>query len=1160
MMLNQAVLQIQMLGPFQTWQQQNALSWPTKKSKALFQILLIEPGKLVPTDLLFEYLWPDLTPNKAQNNLWVTVSQLRRVLQPDSPAHTRSDYILKKDEGYKFNSESEYWLDSEEVATHITSASSATDLFKRISALESARSLFHGDFLEDEPYAEWTQISRIQWRRRYEKILADLAEAYGQNGHFQQASELCREILTLDSANESACRLFMRCLVSLREIPAALKVYEDVVHTLRSEFDIDPMPETTALFHQIHQLDRGGDLGIKDWTFSSIESAISSPCVGRGREISQFSNLLSHIAAGQGQTAVVSGEPGIGKSRLIQEMTILAHQQGFQTFIAQCFEVEQTLPYLSLINLVRQIITNDNRWQLLAPIWLRELSVLLPEMAEVTSSATTLTPPLDDLYESEQGRLFQAIFHFFANQAEVQRSILMIEDIHWSDPATLLCLHYLTRNIAPLQIGFILSYREENLSANPGLVTLLHSLQREDHVTLIALPRLTETDTKAFLTQKDDTALISDRLSHWLYQETDGNPLFFISLIQSLREEGLLENEIDLDWFSRIRTEPSLTLPEAILASVGGRLLRLSKTERDVLDWMAVFGRSLDFYTLQKINNQSQITLLNSIEQLLARELLVEINGKYDFAHNKIREVVYHDLSAARRTLYHQHIGSKLEELTPSSADSAILAHHFEGGQEYDKALMCWMKAGEHALDTYAYQQAVQHFERALALTDQKAPQMDAYLGLCRAFTLSDDYNAASVVIQQGLLLAEKASDNIPRTQLLYAQAQNANRQHRPDGGKAEVEEALSAAEQTGNDHYLTLSLLLLTEVHESDGDLGSALETADRARAVSHSLNDKLLEARALLEIGFLHAQRADFMKAVSAAELGLQLLAETDDRNALSYGWNILGRALGGSGNYSRALDAFNRSHEEAGIIGDRYLLAQASNMQGWLHRELGDYENGLKFDQESIKSARRWDKPSPEISARLNLCLDLLQLGDPKRVLELLEEIEEQISAGSFGFHSWRWRLRLLHTRGLCFLALDKPAEVVPLAEEGLQLAEIKEARKYIALNHGLLGRAVAMLGDVNEAMREIELAVSLADEIQYQPIRWEGRFHLAYLYRQKNRLKAAKTTISEAKGIIQTISDAIDDESLRTTFLNMTLDLYHQILGDEEQGSENLSPSI
>jgi predicted ATPase/DNA-binding SARP family transcriptional activator len=1149
-MLDPAALRIQLLGPFQAWRQQAALIWPTKKCKALFQILLIEPGKLVPAELLMEYLWPDLSPDRAKNNLWVTVSQLRRVLQPGSPKNTRFDFIQKKGEGYYFNSESDYWLDVEEVATFLTSAQSAPGIHHQIKALESARYLFLGDYLEDEPYAEWTQFPRTQWQRRYQKLLADLAEMYRQNGHFKQSSELCREILLLDSANETACRLLMRCLVSLKEIPGAIKVYQDVAQSLSTEFDIDPMPETTDLLHQIHQLDRGGELEIEDWTFSSIESAVSTPCVGRGMEITQFSKLLSQTSAGKGQTAVVSGEAGIGKSRLIQEMTIIAHQQGYQTFNAQCFEVEQTLPYQPLINLVRQIITNDNRWQTLAPVWLRELAVLVPEMEEVASSATTLVPSLDELDESQQGRLFQAICHLFANQAEVQKSIIVVDDIHWAGPTTLLCLHYLTRYIAPLQIALILSYREENLSANAGLVTLLNSLQREDHVTLFPITRLTKTDIGAFLTHKDDTAHNADRLSNWLYQETDGNPLFFISLIQSLREEGLLEIELDQDWFNGVRTDPDLTLPEAIRVSVRDRLHRLSESERDVLDWMAVFGRRIDFHTLQKVNDQSKISLLNTVEQLAAKQQLVEIKGDYEFAHNKIREVVYHDLSAARRTHYHHQIGSRLEKLIPSTEHAAILAHHFECGHETTKAAGYWMNAGEHALDTYAYQQAVQHFERALALTDSLAPQMDAYLGLGRAFTLSDDYTAAAAVIQQGLQLAEKASDKLRRTLLLYAQAENANHQHPPDGGKLEVEAALTAAEQTGNDKYLALSLLLLTEVHESDGDLGSALETADRAQVTGHKLKDKLLEARALLEIGFLHAQRADFNKAVSAADLGLQLLAGTDDRKAVAYAWNILGRAYGGCGDYSRAFEAFDRSQEEAGIIGDRYLLAQVFNMKGWLHRELGDYEKGLKFDQEGIESANRWDKPSPEISARLNLCLDLWHLGDPKKVMQLLDDIEKQISAGLFGFHSWRWRLRLLHIRGLCLLALDKPAEVVPLAEEGLQLAEIKETRKYIALNHELMGLTLTSLGKRDQAARELKTAVILADEIQYQPIRWADRFHLAKLYQQNNQPQAAVETTSEAEVIIQAIAGALKDESLQSSFLNMTQSQYQQILGSED----------
>ena len=172
-------------------------------------------------------------------------------------------------------------------------------------------------------------------------------------------------------------------------------------------------------------------------------------------------------------------------------------------------------------------------------------------------------------------------------------------------------------------------------------------------------------------------------------------------------------------------------------------------------------------------------------------------------------------------------------------------------------------------------------------------------------------------------------------------------------------------------------------------------------------------------------------------------------------------------------------------------------------------------------------------------MNVCLDLLYLGDPERALVLLVEIEAQINAGSFGFHNWRWRLRLLHARGLCFLALNEPAKALASAEDGLPLAETNVTRKYVALNHELKGMALAKLGNMDESISELETAVSLADVIQYQSIRWAGRRQLAKLYLQNDREQDARSIASEAEHIIQTIVTSLEDKYLRVTFLNAAL---------------------
>jgi tetratricopeptide (TPR) repeat protein len=725
--------------------------------------------------------------------------------------------------------------------------------------------------------------------------------------------------------------------------------------------------------------------------------------------------------------------------------------------------------------------------------------------------------------------------------------LITLEDIHWADDSSLDMFNQLGEGTPQQRLLIVYAARPTLFEQRP------YWGEGQTYHTRLELRSLSKRESRQLVAEI--LKLVEDiptELRELVVSGAEGNPFYLEELIKMLIEDGVVIPDEET-WHIETERLAQINVPSTLAGVLQARLDSLPIHERTVLQQASVVGRLFWDRIVTYIQTEGDegsdpqfvaiaLTSLRGRELIYRREESTFAGTlEYLFKHDVLREVTYESVVKQLRKNYH---GLVADWLIANSGErlnehSGLIAEHLLLAGRKDPACEYFFQAGESAMASYANAEAESFYRQALALTDQPAAQMDAYLGLGRALILLDDHKAATDVIQKGLHLAERYGDIARHPRLLYAQAQNASRQHRSDGGKPEVEAALIAAEQAGDDYHLAQSLLLLTEVHESSGDLNSALETATRAQIISSKLNDNQLEARILVELGFLRAQRADFDEAVDAAEQGLRLLAKTDDRNAIAYAWNILGRALGGRGNYGRAFNAFHHSQEEAQIIGDRYLLAQVFNMQGWLYRELGDYERGLKFDEEGVDFAKQWCKPSPEISARLNVCLDVLHLGDPERALGLLDEIEVQINAGSFGFHGWRWRLRLLHTRGLCLLALDEPAKALASVEVGLPLAETNFSRKYVALNHELKGMALAKLGNMDEAISELKTAISLADAIQYQPIRWAGRHQLAKLYHQNGLEQEAKYTSSEAEHIIQTIAAALDEKTLQTSFLNAAL---------------------
>ncbi|MCB0081465.1 MAG: tetratricopeptide repeat protein [Caldilineaceae bacterium] len=266
---------------------------------------------------------------------------------------------------------------------------------------------------------------------------------------------------------------------------------------------------------------------------------------------------------------------------------------------------------------------------------------------------------------------------------------------------------------------------------------------------------------------------------------------------------------------------------------------------------------------------------------------------------------------------------------------------------------------------------------------------------------------------------------------------------------------------------------------------------------------------------------------------------MERTDDQAGTAFAWNVLGRAYGGCGQYDQAFAAFYRSRDLAETIDHHFLIAQVPNMLGWLHQQLGDYAGARHYDEEGVALARSWDKLHAEISASLNVQLDILHLGDPAAALAGLHELAQRIADAAFGFHAWRWQLRLAHSKGLCHLALGEVEPALRQAVQGMKVAQSTTSRKYIALNHELKGAVLAATAVATDhwedAAAELRSAIALADQISYQPLRWQGRHRLATVYAALGDRAQQQSTRVEAQTIVASIAQALGNRQLRMIFL-------------------------
>jgi len=428
---------------------------------------------------------------------------------------------------------------------------------------------------------------------------------------------------------------------------------------------------------------------------------------------------------GEGGLVFIHGEAGIGKTRLVRELGAYARSRGVQVLYGRCpalFRMDGVPPYILWKEVIKDYLETCNPEQLYRVIgyYPAEVAKLVPELSQKLRSIPQSFPISPD---QEQNRLFEAVSQFITNISREAPLLVVLDDLQWTDPSSLLLLHYLARGVQKTPLLLLGAYRSTDIDSKHPLTPVLTELNRERLPQSVSLKRMSLSDVsemiKSILEQED----VPSEFCKLVYEKTAGNPFFVEEVVKSLREEGVIYRE-ENSW--KFKEVSKIEFPESVKTVVKTRIDRLDKECQNVLTFASFIGNDFTIEATCAVTGIEESKLLELMDELfktgLIKERVIRGEGICSFADILVRDVVYEEVSPLKRKKLHGVVGCALEQVYVKKIDEHFgeLASHFLEGGDKDKALDYFLKAGDKAAKIYANSEASSYFQSALKLLEEK--------------------------------------------------------------------------------------------------------------------------------------------------------------------------------------------------------------------------------------------------------------------------------------------------------------------------------------------------------------------------------------------------------------------------------------------------------
>jgi DNA-binding SARP family transcriptional activator/predicted ATPase len=935
-------LNISLLGGFNiSWGDKPITGVKTLRLQALLAYLLLHRAAPISRQQLAFQFWPETSESQARTNLRHLIHSLRSAL-PESET-----FLVGDAQVIGWNNRADFTLDVDEFKRSLEGSDSA-------QTLHDALVLYRGDLLP-ACYDEWILVFREHLLQLYLAGLERLGTIYEQAGETSLAIQVVKRLLQRDPSKETAYQRLMALHLADEDRASALHAYQTYVTIFQRELGLGPSLAMQQVYEKL--------LGLKP-----SETAGPPPgtlhLVGRQQEWERLLTAWRAAVGGKPSLVLVEGEAGIGKTRLAEELLTWVERQGQRACIARCYQTETSLAYAPVTAWLR-----SGPLPALESVWLSEVARLLPM---VLLEHPDLPPPAPLSEAWQRQRLHESLARTILYGDNPL--LLLLDDIQWCDSDTLEWLHYLLRYDPNAPILLVATLRSDALDTDHPVGTLLAGLRRSRQLVELALGPLEEHQSTDLAIQAAGEAL-SAADAAVIANEAEGNPLFIVELAQA--RPAITST-----------ASASPALPKGIQAVISSRLEQLSPAARQAGEMAAVIGRQFSFPMLVEAAEEDEKTLVSSLDELWLRRIIREQGADgYDFSHDKIRQVMYGELSQTRRRWLHRRAADALEKLQASLPDSAIgeIAYHYDQAGQVNKALEGYQAAAQAARRLYANQEALDWLRRAEMLLPSlrnQALRHQSTLAICESqgdvFKTLGRRPEAILAYQRALQTLGEA-DRLMRARLnrklgdtwvedrrndsawsYYAQAQailEEDPQEQDDDWKCEWLQARIAQMHW---YYWDLQwepmARIAAQIEADMRTFGSSLQQVEYYH---------LLALKAFLQAGVLGTPESCMLAAK-----GLQAAREAKDMNAIltmqfSYGMQVLW-----SGMLEAARAEFTQALASAKNMGNLLLETQCLTYLTIVERQLGNLESVAELAQKSLQAAQAYRRSDYLGVAQANL----------------------------------------------------------------------------------------------------------------------------------------------------------------------------------------------